>query len=65
MSSFFFKMGGSAWLLTVVISALVLIAQWLANWYFSVEGWRNLWLWGGGRGLACMVVGGVSAIWEG
>ena len=64
MSQFFFKLGGSAWLLTVGMSALALVAQWLSNWQLTGDAWRMLWLYGGGGGLASLVLGGVIAIWE-
>ncbi len=64
MSEFFFKLGGTAWLLAVGLSLLALIAQWLSNFHVSEEGWRTLWFLLGGGGLAAMVAGGVIAIWE-
>ena len=64
MSKFFFKLGRTAWLLTVGLSALALIAQWLSSFYLSGEAWRILWFLGGGGGLAAMIIGGVSSIWE-
>lgn len=63
-NEFFFKLGGTAWLLTVGLSALALIVGWLTNFHLKEEEWRSLWLLGGGGGLACMIIGGVIAIWE-
>ena len=64
MSGFFFKIGYSALLLAVGLSLLVLIAQWLTNFEFTDMGWRMMWFWLGGGGVAALVIGGVCAIWE-
>lgn len=64
MSEFFFKVGGTAWLLAVGLSLLALIAGWLTNFELSGDGWRMLWFFLGGGGLAAMIAGGVIAIWE-
>jgi hypothetical protein len=64
MSEFFFKVGGTAWVLVVGLSLLALFAQLLSNFQLSDADWQLLWLYLGGGGLAAMVVGGVCAIWE-
>lgn len=64
VSEYFYKLGGSIWLLTAGLSALALLATLLSDWSLSVESWRNLWLIGGTGGLACLIVGGVSGIWS-
>jgi predicted sugar kinase len=64
MSEFFFKLGGTAWLLAIGVSALALVTQWLSVYELADYAWRQLWLFLGGGGVASFVIGGVCAIWE-
>jgi hypothetical protein len=63
-SEFLYRLGGTAWLLTVGLSLLALVTGWLTGWHLPEYSWRSLWLLGGGGGLASMIAAGVCAIWE-
>lgn len=64
VSEFFFKIGGSAWVLGIGVSAIVLILGWSKAIQVSEFPWRTFLLTTGVGGLAAMIVGGVFAIWE-
>jgi hypothetical protein len=63
-SEFFFKVGGTAWLLLVGGGVFVLVLGWLDAVDPRQFDWRFLGLVFGAGGLAAMIIGGVCAIWE-
>ena len=63
-SEFFFRLGSTAWLLTVGLSLLALVTHWLTGFDLPLYAWRGLWLLGGVGGLASMIAGGVCAVWD-
>jgi hypothetical protein len=66
-SDFFYRLGGSAWLLTVGLSIIVVFIRLVVGqWIFLINesDWRTLWLLGGGGGGVAFLLGGFFAIWE-
>ena len=64
-SEFFFKLGGTAWAITLGLTGLALVAGWFKHSpSVSTEAWHTLWFLGTCSGLACFIVGWVFSIWE-
>ncbi len=63
-SGFFFRVGGTAWLLLIGGAVLILILGWLGAVDWRDFGWRAYAIWFGAGGLGAMIAGGVCAIWE-
>jgi len=64
MSKFFFRLGGSLWILLVSIALLVWLVGSLREWTLTLETWKNLGVYLGGGGLASIALGFICGLWE-
>jgi hypothetical protein len=64
LSEFFFKVGGTAWLLFAGAAVLIFLLHWLGAVNATRMDWRLYGIMFGAGGLAAMILGGVCAIWD-
>ena len=63
-SDFFYRLGGTAWLLGIGGAILILILHWLGVMIAERIEWRFFGIVFGAGGLASIIIGGVLSIWD-